>query len=99
MKIFSNKSVIGRYHVIAFVFCLIGVVIVYRAIRTMFVEGDVWKAASEKFVKENVSVSPQRGNIFSADGQLLATSLPEYKIYMDFRVKEKDSLRQIELQK
>ena len=56
MKIFSNKSVIGRYHVIAFVFCLIGVVIVYRAIRTMFVEGDVWKAASEKFVKENVSV-------------------------------------------
>ena len=63
MKIFSNKSVIGRYHVIAFVFCLIGVVIVYRAIRTMFVEGDVWKAASEKFVKENISLSPQRRGI------------------------------------
>jgi cell division protein FtsI (penicillin-binding protein 3) len=31
------------------------------------------------------SVRPNRGNILSCDGQLLASSIPEYKIFMDYQ--------------
>ncbi|HCE48082.1 MAG TPA: penicillin-binding protein, partial [Prevotellaceae bacterium] len=81
MKRFPNKQVISRFHVIAFLFTLIGILILGKAAYIMFMQRDQWKALSERFVKENVVVKPTRGNIFSADGQLLATSLPEYKIY------------------
>ena len=99
MKRFSNKQVISRFHVIAFLFTLVGISILGKAAYIMFVQRDYWKAVSERYVKENVVVKPTRGNIFSADGQLLATSLPEYKIYMDYVVREKDSLRQRKIQR
>jgi cell division protein FtsI (penicillin-binding protein 3) len=49
---------------------------------------------ADRFVKENMVVYPTRGNILSADGQLMASSLPEYKIFMDFKAggETKDSL-------
>jgi len=34
--------------------------------------------------KDSVKVKPTRGNILSCDGQLMASSLPEFKVYMDF---------------
>jgi cell division protein FtsI (penicillin-binding protein 3) len=99
MKIFSNKQVVSRFHVIAFLFTLLGVAIILKAAYVMFFQRDFWQAVSERYVKENVEVMPTRGNIFSADGQLLATSLPEYKIYMDYMVTEKDVKRQTRMQR
>ena len=48
---------------------------------------------ADRFVKENVTVKPNRGNIISSDGKLMASSLPEYRIYMDFMSGEKDEKR------
>ena len=64
----------------------------------MFVERDYWEAVSDRFVKENVEVQPNRGNIISADGQLMASSLPEYKIYMDFVAGDRDSTKKAKQQ-
>ena len=30
-------------------------------------------------------ILPTRGNILSSDGELMASSLPEFKIYIDFK--------------
>ncbi len=57
----------------------------YRAGHTMTVERDFWLQVAERNKEDSVSVAPSRGNILSSDGQLLASSLPEYKIYMDFK--------------
>ena len=38
-------------------------------------------------------MKPNRGNILSSDGKLMASSLPEYKIYMDFMSGERDEKR------
>ena len=38
-------------------------------------------------------MKPNRGNIISSDGKLMASSLPEYRIYMDFMSGEKDEKR------
>ena len=71
-----------RYFFIILVMGLIGVAIIVKAGIVMFAERQYWKDVADRFVKENVIVHPSRGNIISADGKLMASSLPEYKIYM-----------------
>ena len=83
-----------RYSFIILVMVLVGLAIVFKAGIIMFAERQYWKDVADRFVKENVTVRPNRGNIISSDGQLMASSLPEYKIYMDFKAggELKDSL-------
>ncbi|KAA6349566.1 hypothetical protein EZS27_002991 [termite gut metagenome] len=53
----------------------------------MFAERQYWQDVANRFVKENVPVYPLRGNIISSDGKLMAGSLPDYHIFMDFQAK------------
>lgn len=81
----NQKNIMTRYSFIILVMVLIGIAIICKAGVIMFAERQYWKDVADRFVKENVTVRPTRGNIISSDGQLMASSLPEYKIYMDFK--------------
>ena len=74
-----------RYFFVILLMGLIGVAIVVKAGITMFAERQYWQDVADRFIKENVTVKPNRGNIISSDGKLMASSLPEYRIYMDFK--------------
>jgi len=80
-----HKKIMLRYYFIILIMVLVGVAIVFKAGVIMFAERQYWKDVADRFIKENVTVRPNRGNIISSDGQLMASSLPEYKIYMDFK--------------
>ena len=82
MSKFNNKKVIPRYMAIAIVMTFIGV------------KKQYWTEVADRLKRDSVSVKPNRGNILSCDGQLMATSIPEYKIFMDFQgaAFENDSL-------
>ena len=82
-----------RYFFVILLMALICVAIVVKAGITMFAERQYWQDVADRFVKENVTVKPNRGNIISSDGKLMASSLPEYRIYMDFMSGEKDEKR------
>ena len=82
-----------RYFFVILLMALIGVAIVVKAGITMFAERQYWQDVADRFVKETVTVKPNRGNIISSDGKLMASSLPEYRIYMDFMSGEKDEKR------
>lgn len=89
-----QKKIMTRYSFVILMMVLIGLAIILKAGIIMFAERQYWHDVADRFVKENVTVRPNRGNILSADGQLMASSLPEYKIYMDFKAggEVKDSL-------
>ena len=89
-----TKKIMTRYSFIILMMVLVGLAIVVKAGVIMFAERQYWHDVADRFVKENVTVRPNRGNIISSDGQLMASSLPEYKIYMDFKAggELKDSL-------
>ena len=80
-----KKKIMTRYSFIILLMVLVGLAIVVKAGVIMFAERQYWNDVADRFVKENVIVHPNRGNIISSDGQLMASSLPEYKIYMDFK--------------
>ena len=89
-----SKKIVTRYSFIILVMVLVGLAIVVKAGVIMFAERQYWHDVADRFVKEEVPLIPNRGNIISSDGQLMASSLPEYKIYMDFKAggEVKDSL-------
>lgn len=90
----NKSSIFNRYFYVVLVIALIGAGVVIKAGIIMFGERQYWNDVAERFVKENVAVDANRGNILSADGDLMASSLPEYRIYMDFKAggERKDSL-------
>ena len=90
---FPAKKVMQRYSFIATLMVMVGVAVLARATYIMTVKKDYWMAVSQRFVKKNQTVEPARGSILAANGEVLAASLPEYKMYMDFMSWEKDSVR------
>ncbi|KAA6325616.1 hypothetical protein EZS27_025185, partial [termite gut metagenome] len=76
-----------RYFFILLMIGMIGIAIIVKACFIMFTERQYWQDVANRFVKENVPIYPLRGNIISSDGKLMAGSLPDYHIFMDFQAK------------
>ena len=63
-----------------------GIVIIASTVRVQVSEGDYWRALSDSLTTRTHEIPATRGSIFSEDGNLLATSIPKYKISIDFKV-------------
>jgi len=63
-----------------------GVVSMIVYIQTSPTEKDKWSKIESTQVQTNLPIAPTRGNILDANGNLLASSLPQYVVYMDTRV-------------
>ena len=74
-----------RYSIISFVLMLIALLVIAKAGYIMTAKKDYWMKVADRVKRDSVEVQPARGNILSCDGQLLASSLPEFKIFMDFQ--------------
>lgn len=82
-KVNIKKSILVRVRV-AFLCVLIFAVCVAAKIgHIQLVEGDKWAKLSEEINFDYKRVKATRGNIYSDNGSLLATSLPFYKVAID----------------
>lgn len=85
MNKFNNKKIIPRYSIYAWILTLACMAVIAKALYIMTVRHDFWMAVAERQKRDSMFVRPTRGNILSCDGELMASSLPEFKLYMDFR--------------
>ena len=95
MSKFDYNKIMPRYSAIAVLMTLIALAVVAKASYIMTAKRDYWLKVANRVKKDSVEVIPTRGNILSCDGQLLASSLPEFKVYMDFKqlhIAQTDSL-------
>ena len=63
--------------------CFFAISIIYRICIIQFVEGNYWREKAKAYTTKIEDMEAVRGNIFDANGALLATSLPFYEIAMD----------------
>ena len=73
----------SRGYLVVFVLFVLGVTVGYRLVSLQLTQGDKYRALAEKRSIKNVEVLPVRGNIYSEDGSLLATSVSKYSIHFD----------------
>ena len=85
MSKFNSDKIMPRYSAIALVMTLIAFAIVVKAGYIMTVKRSYWEQVADRVKKDSVSVTPKRGNILSCDGELMASSLPEFMVFMDFK--------------
>ncbi|MBE9603057.1 penicillin-binding protein [Pedobacter sp. MC2016-24] len=62
---------------------LLAVAVFVRLCDVQFVEGHKWRAMADSLSTKYINIEAARGNIYSNDGSLLATSIPEYELRMD----------------
>ncbi|HLG33734.1 MAG TPA: penicillin-binding protein 2, partial [Bacteroidia bacterium] len=80
-----KKQVMLRVYLVYALMCLFGVAIVVQIFRLQFVQGEYWKQKADSLSTAYINIEASRGNILSEDGDLLATSVPVYDLYMDVR--------------
>ena len=94
---FDRKKMIKRYKIVAYAMLAVGVIILCKVVYIATVERSYWMEVASFFTKDSVEVKPVRGNILSSDGRLMAGSLPEYRLFVDFKAggdenEDRDSL-------
>ncbi|MDR0427874.1 MAG: transpeptidase family protein [Dysgonamonadaceae bacterium] len=79
-----NKKIISCYFIIAALVIIVAVLIFGKACTVSFVDGNAWRKLGEKQVKPNIKVPATRGNIYSDNYELMATTESRYRLYLDF---------------
>ena len=80
----NNRILLYYFFVVVALTFVVGG-IVWHALDTAFVEKGKWLEIAESQKRQNRKVLPGRGNIYSSDMKLMATSVPRYYTYIDFK--------------
>jgi cell division protein FtsI (penicillin-binding protein 3) len=79
-----KKDILVRTYLVFIAMAGICVAIVGKAIYIQTAEGHYWKSMSDSAHIRYEEIEAERGTIYSEDGQMLSTSVPEFDIYVDF---------------
>ncbi len=79
----AEKNILNRLYFVAGCMFIFGLLVVFKLVNIQFVHGDKYRNLAEKRTLKTVEIPANRGNVYSADGSLLATSVPKYDIRID----------------
>jgi len=79
-----RTDIILRVYLAFGLIVLFAFAVLFKLFHVQFSEGDKWRAMADSLSTKFINVEAVRGNIYSVDGSLLATSVPEYDLRMDF---------------
>lgn len=79
----NEKNILNRLYFIAGCMFVFASLIVVQLINIQFVEGDKYNQLSEERTLKNFKIPANRGNLYDSNGNLLATSIPNYDIRFD----------------
>ena len=94
----EDKKIITRYFSIIIFMAALGVAILGKALFIMVFERGYWEEVRNRSIVDSLVIEPRRGNILADDGQLLASSTPQYTLFMDFYVSDRDEERRLRAQ-
>ena len=82
----EQRNTVWRFAIIFIIILLGFAAVLGKIIYIQTVERDQWLKVAENQVPTNKPIPATRGNILDCNGRLLASSMPQYYVYMDTRV-------------
>ena len=79
----TDKNSATRIYIVAFVIFLMTIGIIVKLTNIQWVEGNYYRKLAKERTVKNFVIPANKGNIYSSDGSLLATSIPNYNIRFD----------------
>lgn len=86
-----KRDILWRVYLCFLLVVLVCIVIVGKAFYIQQVQGEYWEGMSDSLHQKIQEIAADRGTIYSDNGQMLSTSIPQFDIYIDF---EADGLRE-----
>jgi len=89
----SDKKILKRLYLVSAGLFLFAIAVVVKLVSIQMVHGDKYRDLAEKRTEKMFTIEPNRGNLYSDDGSLLATSVSRYTVRFDaVTVDEQDFL-------
>ena len=78
-----SKKLMQRFYLLVSALLVFAFVLIGKLIHIQFYENTEGLGLDPKALVKNVVLKPSRGNIYAADGNILATSIPRYELHWD----------------
>lgn len=79
----EDKNISYRIYLVACAIFVMAIAIAIKLTNIQWIEGDYYRKLAKERTVKNFVIPANKGNIYSADGSLLATSIPNYEIRFD----------------
>ncbi len=79
----SDKKIMKRLYLVSAGLFLFAIAVVVKLVSIQFVDGDKYRDLAEERTERMFTIEPNRGNLYSDDGSLLATSVSRYTVRFD----------------
>ncbi|MDG3581038.1 penicillin-binding protein [Galbibacter pacificus] len=79
----TDKNILSRLYFVAGCMFFFALAVVVKLITIQVVDGEKYRGLAEQRTIKNFTIEPKRGNLYSDDGSLLATSVTKYDIRFD----------------
>jgi cell division protein FtsI (penicillin-binding protein 3) len=79
-----KSNILFRIYLIGALCLIFGVAVLGKVYQIQTDDNHHWKTLADSLTTKLFDVTAERGNIFSADDKLLATSVPYFDLYVDF---------------
>lgn len=79
-----KKDILWRVYLSFIGVVVLSVLILGKAAVIQQFQGEHWRSMGDSMHQKIVEINADRGTIFSEDGQMLSTSIPQFDVYMDF---------------
>ncbi len=78
-----RTNILLRVYIAFGLILLLSLAVIIQLYNLQFIQGEKWRNMASKSSTKYETIEAIRGNIYSVDGSLLATSVPEYELHMD----------------
>ena len=75
-----KKSILTRFYIVAGFMTLFLLAIIFRVVNIQYAQGAKYKKLATELTIKQDTIKANKGNVYAADGNLLATSMSKYTI-------------------
>ena len=79
----TEKNIMNRLYLVAGGLLVLAIAVVVKLVDIQMVQGEKYKELALSKTEKMFTIEPNRGNLYSEDGSLLAASVPKYEIRFD----------------
>ena len=80
-----KEDILSRAYISLLGIVIIAIIIIAKAFYIQQNQGKYWRALNQNLHVKTEEILAERGTIFSEDGKMLSTSIPQFDIYIDFK--------------
>lgn len=87
----EKKDILKKLYIIAICLSFFAIAIIYKLVDIQMLSANLYKEEAETRTVQKFNIPANRGNVYSVDGNLLATSVSRYDIRMDLVTVSKEN--------